>query len=115
MLSRQSGSSTPRGKVAHHWHLPHAGRLYRNHGTAQSATPYDPQAMSHFDRPTLHHETPALIAALSYSALRHASSTAIFQRGRAYASCGAVWVLSAESVNTPAIYAEVTGTDTYAA
>jgi hypothetical protein len=71
--------------------------------------------MSHSDRPTLRHETPALIAALSDSALRHASSTAIFQHGKAYASCGAVQVLSEESGNTPAIYAEVTGTDTYAA
>ena len=71
--------------------------------------------MSHSDRPTLRYETPALIAALSYSALRHASSTAIFQRGKAYAGCGAVRVLSEESGDTPAIYAAVTGTDTYAA
>jgi hypothetical protein len=45
--------------------------------------------MSHFDRPTLHHESLALIAALSYSALRHAISTTIFQHGKAYAGCGA--------------------------
>jgi hypothetical protein len=38
--------------------------------------------MSNTEPPTPHHETPALIAALSDSALRRVSSAAIFQRGK---------------------------------
>ena len=60
-----------------------------------------------------HHETPALIAALSDSALCRASSAAIFQRGKTYATSGAVQVLSEEPGDTPAIYAQVAGSDTY--
>jgi uncharacterized Zn finger protein len=63
---------------------------------------------------TQHHETPALVAALSDSALRRASNSAIFQRGRTYASSGAVDVASEEPGDTPAIYATVTGTEPYA-
>lgn len=70
--------------------------------------------MSNTEPPTPHHETPALIAALSDSALRRASSAAIFQRGKTYAGSGAVQVLSEEPGDTPAIYAQVTGGDIYA-
>lgn len=69
--------------------------------------------MSNTEPPTPHHETPALIAALSDSALRRASSAAIFQRGKTYATSGAVQVLSEEPGDTPAIYAQVAGSDTY--
>jgi tetratricopeptide (TPR) repeat protein len=61
----------------------------------------------------LHHETPALIAALSDSALRRASSAAIFQRGKTYASGGAVQVCSETDDGTPAVCATVVGTETY--
>lgn len=77
------------------------------------STPYDGRSMSNTEPPTPHHETPALIAALSDSALRRASSAAIFQRGKTYATSGAVQVLSEEPGDTPAIYAQVTGSDTY--
>ena len=69
--------------------------------------------MSNTEPPTPHHETPALIAALSDSALRRASSAAIFQRGKTYSSSGAVQVLSEEPGDTPAIYAQVAGSETY--
>jgi hypothetical protein len=69
--------------------------------------------MSNTEPPTPHHETPALIAALSDSALRRASSAAIFQRGKTYATSGAVQVLSEEPGDTPAIYAQVAGSDTH--
>jgi hypothetical protein len=61
---------------------------------------------------TQHHETPALVAALSDSALRRASNSAIFQRGRTCASSGAVDVASEEPGDTPVIRATVTGTGT---
>ena len=69
--------------------------------------------MSNTEPPTPHHETPALIAALSDNALRRASSAAIFQRGKTYATSGTVQVLSEEPGDTPAIYAQVAGSDTY--
>jgi uncharacterized Zn finger protein len=58
-------------------------------------------------------ETPAEVVALSDGALRHASSSAIFQRGRTYASSGAVDVTSEEPGYTPAIYATVSGIEPY--
>jgi hypothetical protein len=60
-----------------------------------------------------HDETPSLVAALSDSALRRASSSATFQRGSTYASSGAVEVRSEERGDTPAIYATVNGTEPY--
>lgn len=69
--------------------------------------------MSNTEPPTPHLETSALIAALSDSALRRASSAAVFQRGKTYATSGAVQVLSEEPGDTPAIYAQVAGSDTY--
>ena len=69
--------------------------------------------MSDIPSTAMHHETPALVAALSDRALRGASSAAIFQRGRIYANSGAVDVMSEEPGDTPAIYATVTGTEPY--
>jgi uncharacterized Zn finger protein len=60
-----------------------------------------------------HDEIPSLVAALSDSALRSASSSATFQRGRTYASSGAVEVQSEEPGDTPAIHATVNGTEPY--
>lgn len=59
------------------------------------------------------HETASLVVALGDSALRSASSSATFQRGRTYASSGAVEVQSEEPGDTPAIYATVNGTEPY--
>ena len=59
-------------------------------------------------------EGTAFVAALSDSALRSASSSAVFQRGLTYASSGAVEVTSEEPGSTPAIFATVTGTEPYA-
>lgn len=50
---------------------------------------------------------------LSDAALKHASSPKIFERGKTYASGGAVSVLSEEKEPRPAIHAEVAGTKTY--
>ena len=69
--------------------------------------------MSNTEPPTPHQETAALIAALSDNALRRASSAAIFQRGKTYATSGAVQVQSEEPGDTPAIYAQVIGGNTY--
>lgn len=60
-----------------------------------------------------HDETPSLVAALSDSALRRASSSATFQRGSTYASSGAVEVQAEEPGDTPAIHATVNGTEPY--
>jgi len=62
---------------------------------------------------TSNEQPPSLIASLSDGALRRASSSAIFQRGKTYASSGAVEVQSEESGDTPAIYATVNGTQPY--
>jgi hypothetical protein len=51
--------------------------------------------------------------ALSDVSLRQASSAAIFQRGKAYATSGAVEVLDEDPMPEPALHAQVTGTDTY--
>src|SRR5574337_1564431 len=111
MLTRQSGSSTPcagAGPLL----LPAGMRnLARIDGSPPRAParwprirqpPYDGRSMSNTEPPTPHHETPALIAALSDGALRRASSAAIFQRGKTYATSGAVQVLSEEPGDTPA-------------
>ena len=58
-------------------------------------------------------EAPSLVAALGDSALRRASSSAIFQRGMSYASSGAVEVRSEELGDTPTIHATVNGTEPY--
>ena len=69
--------------------------------------------MSNTEPPTPHHETPALIAALSDSALCRASSAAIFQRGKTYATSGAVQVLSEEPGLDLSKLARPTSTWTY--
>ena len=53
-------------------------------------------------------------AALGDAALEQASSAAIFQRGRTYASAGAVQVLSEDPMPEPALHARVAGTELYA-
>ena len=58
-------------------------------------------------------EAPSLVAALGDSALRRASSSAIFQRGMTYASSGAVEVRSEKPGDTPTIHATVNGTEPY--
>jgi uncharacterized Zn finger protein len=52
--------------------------------------------------------------ALSDASLKRASSAAIFQRGKAYASSGAVEVVDEDPMPEPALHAQVFGTETYA-
>ena len=62
-------------------------------------------------------QTPAWpdewVRALGDASLRQASSAAIFQRGKAYATSGAVEVLDEDPMPEPALHAQVTGTETY--
>ena len=55
------------------------------------------------------------VCALCDASLRQASSAAIFQRGKAYATSGAVEVLDEDPMPEPALHARVTGTETYTA
>ncbi|MBI2319352.1 MAG: SWIM zinc finger family protein [Betaproteobacteria bacterium] len=76
---------------------------------AYACEAYSRQARSAESKPV-----PAALAnALSDIALQRASSAAIFRRGRTYASSGAVEVLAEDTNPTPAIHAQVTGTDIY--
>lgn len=54
------------------------------------------------------------LRALSDDALRRASGDAIFQRGRVYATSGAVAAMSEDPMPEPALHAHVFGTSTYA-
>ena len=51
--------------------------------------------------------------ALGDASLRRASSPAIFQRGKAYATSGSVEVVAEDPLPEPALRAEVTGTEVY--
>lgn len=53
------------------------------------------------------------VRALSDASLRQASSAAIFQRGKTYASSGAVEVVGEDPLPEPALHAQVSGTDIY--
>ena len=53
------------------------------------------------------------VRALGDASLRQASSATIFQRGKAYATSGAVEVVDEDPMPEPALHAQVTGTDTY--
>ncbi|SHN28940.1 SWIM zinc finger domain-containing protein [Rhizobacter sp. OV335] len=59
-------------------------------------------------------DTATWAAALDDSALRRASSSAIFQRGKTYAGSGAVDVTEEERGDSPSIRATITGTSPYA-
>lgn len=50
---------------------------------------------------------------MSDASLKQASSAAIFQRAKAYATSGAVEVVDEDPLPEPALHAQVTGTDTY--
>jgi uncharacterized Zn finger protein len=67
------------------------------------------------DLATQSSDTAAWVAALDDNALRRASSSTIFERGRTYASAGAVDVTAEESGDHPSIFATITGTMAYAA
>jgi len=51
--------------------------------------------------------------ALGDASLKDASSPAIYQRGKAYATSGSVEVVAEDSLPEPALRAEVTGTEIY--
>jgi uncharacterized Zn finger protein len=53
------------------------------------------------------------VRALSDASLRQSSSAAIFQRGKGYASSGAVEVVNEDPMPEPALHAQVSGTETY--
>jgi hypothetical protein len=53
------------------------------------------------------------VRALSDASLRQSSSAAIFQRGKAYATSGAVEVVNEDPMPEPALHAQVSGTETY--
>jgi hypothetical protein len=55
-----------------------------------------------------------IVDLLSDAALIHASSPKVFERGKTYASSGAVSAVSEEGDPKPVIHAEVAGTQLYA-
>ena len=56
---------------------------------------------------------PGWMLALGDASLRDASSPAIFQRGKAYATSGSVGVVAEDPLPEPALRAQVTGTEMY--
>ena len=56
---------------------------------------------------------PGWMLALGDASLKDASSSAIFQRGKAYATSGSVEVVAEDPLPEPALRAEVTGTEIY--
>ena len=55
----------------------------------------------------------AWVLALGDMSLKQTSSAAIFQRGKAYATSGAVEVVDEAPMPEPALHAQVTGSETY--
>jgi hypothetical protein len=77
---------------------------------SKSAARREDEAPSEVQPPTWPDEW---VRALGDVSLRQASSATIFQRGKAYATSGAVKVLDEDPMPEPALHAPVTGTDTY--
>ena len=77
------------------------------------AEPADPIKRSDDSAMASHPSPVDLAKSLTDAALREASSDAIFQRGRAYASSGAVEVTSEDAEPSPALHAQVRGTEDY--
>jgi tetratricopeptide (TPR) repeat protein len=77
---------------------------------SKPAARHDDEAPSRVQAPAWPDEW---VRALGDASLRQASSAAIFQRGKAYATSGAVEVVNEDPMPEPALHAQVTGTETY--
>ncbi|MBE0549653.1 MAG: SWIM zinc finger family protein [Rubrivivax sp.] len=89
--------------------LPPATSFGENPAVSKPAPRRDDEAFSDVQPPTWPDEW---VRALSDASLRQASSAAIFQRGKAYATSGAVEVVDEDPMPEPALHAQVTGTET---
>ncbi len=90
--------------------LPPASSIGENPAMGKPGVRREDEAPSEVQPPTWPDEW---VRALGDASLRQSSSAAIFQRGKAYATSGAVEVVNEDPMPEPALHAQVTGTDTY--